>query len=476
MRWLIFLHRYLGIGIGWLIVVWCVSGVVMMYVPYPSVSFEEHVEALPALDLQGCCRLDPGIFPLYLDPGGFSIETMLGEPVLTASAGFGGSWRLGLESGQPIGPISAEQAVAIADERTAHWPGRGPVDYVDATIVDQWTVGYYEPGRTLHRLALNDDRHSQWYIDDGNGELIQATTGVERTWNWVGSVAHWLYPTVLRRNGPVWSSVVIWTSVLGLFLTTVGIYIGIARIRYRGGRFSPYRGVHLWHHYVGLACGLVTLTWLSSGLLSMNPWGLLIGSGARTETGRLQDTSLDDAQWLDFFARLGQLELDGDTTYLRAAPFRGRLFLIAYDRAGTPRRYDTHSMQPAPLDIAALERAAAELRPDAPVRSAQLIDGPDAYYYEHHNARSWPVFRIEYDDPEKTRYYLDPVTGELLGKVDGTARAYRWLFNALHSLDFASILRQRPIWDALMVLLLGGVAVVSATGVYMGFRTLSRRA
>jgi uncharacterized iron-regulated membrane protein len=29
-------HRYLGIGLGVLMLTWCLSGIVMMFVPYPA--------------------------------------------------------------------------------------------------------------------------------------------------------------------------------------------------------------------------------------------------------------------------------------------------------------------------------------------------------------------------------------------------------------------------------------------------------
>lgn len=477
MRWLILLHRYLGIGIGWLVVVWCVSGIVMMYVPYPEVSFEEHIEALPTLELGGCCVLPAGAeLAPDADIGRFAIETFLGEPVLTASGPFGGSWRLGLRSGKFIGPITADEAVAIADERTAHWPGRGAVRYTGETVADQWTVGYYRPDRIFHRLEIGDAAGSQWYIDASDGELVQATTRRERAWNWIGSVAHWLYPTALRRNGPLWADIVIWTAVAGLFLTAMGLYIGIARLGRRRGRLSPYRGVHLWHHYLGLAFGLFTLTWLLSGLLSMNPWGLLVGSGGRADIERLQDVEVTGEDLVALLARLDRLDLPEDVTYLRSAPFLGHMFLVAYDRKGFVGRYDADSMTTAPVTRASLDAAAARLLPGEPVRTSGLIDGPDAYYYGLRKEPAWPVFRIEFADAERTRYYIDPVTGSVLARLDGTARAYRWLFTALHSLDFAAILRQRPIWDVTMILLLGGVIAVSATGVYMGFRSLVRRA
>ena len=35
-RMLFWLHRYLGIAVGALMAMWCISGVIMMYVAYPS--------------------------------------------------------------------------------------------------------------------------------------------------------------------------------------------------------------------------------------------------------------------------------------------------------------------------------------------------------------------------------------------------------------------------------------------------------
>ena len=35
-RLILLLHRYLGIAVGALMVMWCLSGIVMMYVSYPA--------------------------------------------------------------------------------------------------------------------------------------------------------------------------------------------------------------------------------------------------------------------------------------------------------------------------------------------------------------------------------------------------------------------------------------------------------
>ena len=46
----------------------------------------------------------------------------------------------------------------------------------------------------------------------------------------------------------------------------------------------PYRGLFYWHHVTGLVFGVVTLTWVVSGLVSMNPWGFLDSRGSGEAT------------------------------------------------------------------------------------------------------------------------------------------------------------------------------------------------
>ena len=56
------------------------------------------------------------------------------------------------------------------------------------------------------------------------------TTRYERVWNYVGSVAHWIYPTALRRHQAVWSLLSGWLSLLALIGATAGAAIGALRI------------------------------------------------------------------------------------------------------------------------------------------------------------------------------------------------------------------------------------------------------
>lgn len=474
MRWLILLHRYLGIAIGWLVVLWCLSGVVMMYVGFPDVTTAERVRLLPTLDLDRCCTVDPLFGGIGVD--GAHVEMLGDEPVMRVTDDFGRVWTLGLADGRFIDAFDEAAIHAAAASLAVSLPGASP-RYLGTVDRDQWTVSAeFDRHRPLHLFALDDPDGTLWYLSSTTGELVQASTRTERFWNWLGSVPHWLYPTVLRQNGPLWINVVIATSLVGLFLTAIGIYIGIAQLkRRRSGRWSPYRGLALWHHWLGLAFGVLTLTWLGSGLLSVNPWGLLAPSGARAERENLRGVVLDVDVLRRWAATLAQRKPPAGTVRLELAPFAGRIGVIAHDADGRTTRLDAETLAPAPLETAELERAAARLVPGIPVASAGLVTTEDAYYFSHHRQRPLPVYRVVLADEAGTRYYIDPTSGRLLLKVDAAQRGYRWLFEGLHRFDFTAALRTRPLWDVLMILLLAGVTGVGATGTWMGVRYLRRQ-
>lgn len=146
--------------------------------------------------------------------------------------------------------------------------------------------GQFATDRPLHKFALDDAAGTEIYNSSRTGRAAQLTTARGRFWNWLGAVPHWLYFEKLRRNAHLWSQVVIATALVGCFLVITGIYIGLRQLMLSpAGRWSPHRGLNLWHHVAGILFGILALTWIFSGLVSMNPWGWLDGAGRHGKTG-----------------------------------------------------------------------------------------------------------------------------------------------------------------------------------------------
>ena len=489
-RLVFLLHRYLGIALGLVLLVWCVSGIVMMYVQYPELTPADEVGTLETLDLGGCCVMPAGLSEAETASfDGLRVEMLAGRPVLRASRTREQRY-WDLASGAPLGNIDAGQASAVAASyaAVAGLEAYSPVGVIER---DQWTVyGAYDPKRPLHKFAAGDSAGTEWYVSGTTGEIVQVTTASVRFWNWLGAVPHWLYPTVLRQHTGLWSQVVIWLTILGTFLTVFGVYIGVKQLKTRrSGRYSPYRGVSLWHHYSGLFFGLLTLTWLVSGFFSMNPWGALESRSFVPEHERLRAGELlIDRAWIDGLAAL-RGRLPQDTVRLEGHVVGGQQFLVAWDRSGGRERVDLPGVAAGDSTYTAggsspgltadtrrelravLAAAPALLRPDAEVAEAGWLESADAYYYSHHDIRDFPVYRIVYADGE--RFYLDALTAEVTYAVDASRRLYRWLHYGLHRGDFA-LIRERPVWDLVLLVLLAGVTVGSFTGTWIGMRRLRR--
>ena len=525
-RLLLLLHRYLGIAMGWLMAVWCLSGLVMMYHGYPALEPRERLAHLAPIDWRGCCRPPVAGLEGTQAANGLRVEMLAGRPVLELAEGMGAASLHDLDSGATLDGVSPSQAAAVA--RSYLEPGAGDVQTGsragEAGLAarrtragpglpgsglqarglsdrDQWTLDGVPSGqRPLYRFSLGDARGTEIYVSRITGQAVQLTTRSRRLWTWLGAIPHWLYFAGLRRHPVLWSQVVIYSSLTGCFLTAIGLYIGVrALIRRPAGRWSPYRGFNLWHHLSGLVFGLFTFTWVLSGLLSMNPWGLLEGGGARAERARLRGAEIPLAEVRTALQALASMHPQ-DVVSIESAPLHGRLYLIASDVAGGRQRLDAAGAA-APLSGTELKFIAAALNGNegapsassagvAPRSSAQasqfsatmsrpgalqLLAQGDDYYFSHHGSPvGLPVYRLIAADGAATRYYIDPVSGALLAKLDRADRGYRWWHEALHRMDFVAVVRARPQWDVLMWLLMTGVSAVCITGAWLGWRRLTR--
>ena len=362
----------------------------------------------------------------------------------------------------------------IASTTAAEYGLQGDPRLVDLIERDQWTVyASYEVHRPLFHFAMDDPAGTEFYVSSTTGEVVQMTTFRQRFLNWMGAVVHWLYPTVLRQHTGVWLQVVIWLTIVSLFLTVIGIYIGLRQFKTRrNGHRSPYHGWWLWHHYAGLVFGLFTLTWLISGLFSVNAFGAFEGRGFFGENQRLRGGAVNFELASAFVSTLPADEIPSSTVRLDVSVIGAQLYAVASDKEGQRVRLNAGTLQPETLAEDFFTQAATIMRPDVPVAQASWLTEDDAYYFSHHDKRRFPVFRIWYEDGE--RFYLDSTTGELTYAADRERQWLRWVFHALHRGDFSALVRSRPIWDLMMWPLMLGVTVGAITGTWIGFQRVMR--
>jgi PepSY-associated transmembrane protein len=474
-RWLFIGHRWIGIGTCVLFAMWFASGVVMMYVAFPHLTDTERLAALPAIAWDKV-RLAPDRAMVAAGvtryPRDLRLDMLDDEPVYRLSDWDGRRQVISAVDGRAIDRVSPEQALAVA--RWHPSAAAVPLQLIETVDRDQWSVtARFDPLRPLYLVSLGDPGGTRVYVSARSGEIVLDTTRTERVWNWLGSIPHWIYPTVLRKNGPLWRLVVLWISGICMMVAASGIWIGILRVRlrrrYANGAITPYRGWMAWHHVTGFFAGVLVLTWMFSGWLSLNPGELFAGRGTARDMA-LRYAGHDAPGIAAEF----QSPPPGTAVEARFVWLAGRPLMVLADRDGLQTTADPVTGAAVPLSDARIFEAARRLLPQAAMVMQQRLEQYDAYWYAHHQQRALPVLRAGFDDEAQTWFHIDPGTGEILGRTDSSRRTYRWLFNALHSFDFPLLLRYRPAWDAAVWLLSLLGLMISVTGVVIGWRRLRR--
>jgi len=490
-RALVFIHRYVGIAVGLLMAVWCLSGVVMMYVPYPRLSEERRVAGLAEVDWRACCSFGAAGVADDARVSSFQLEMLGSRPVLRVALAGGERRVIDLRSGSPIDNVAVDDASSAALSMARSEVVSGEPRALGLIMRDQWTVGYNRGERPIHQFAFDDDARTVVYVSSTSGKVLQITQSSQRFWNWLGSVPHWLYPTVLRQHVAVWAQVVIWASVVGVFLTITGLYLGIKELRRRNGKLSsPHRGIMYWHHVPGVIFGALVLTWTLSGLFSMNPWGMMETQGVGEDMELLTG---EPGTWSEVRSMIQSLatRAPANVVSVASASFGGKWFAVFTSAAGQRERVDAEGspsrLTDADIDAAVDRLAMGGVSADRPVRSRPtsgglrpswaLLNSEDAYHYSTRSSPvSLPVIRViaGAESAHPVRYYLDPLSGRLLNKIDSGGKSFRWWHSALHTFDFASFTRSGWFRNSLMLPLLLGAALVSATGTWLGIRRLTR--
>ncbi|ACA15386.1 PepSY-associated TM helix domain protein [Methylobacterium sp. 4-46] len=459
-RWLHLGHRWLGIAAGLFVATWLLSGPVMLFVGFPALTEAERLAALPPLAVEAV-RLGPqealARAGLTAFPERVTLTMRGAVPVYRLGLPDGSIRALSAVTGEPVAPLTAEAALALARRH----PAAGAVRDLGRVRRDQWTVtARYDALRPFRRVALGDAAGTELYLSEATGELALDTTRRERVWNWLGAVPHWLYLTPLRARAALWRGAVLWVSGLALAAMASGWAIGLLRLR--RGRPTPYGGWRAWHHLAGVAGGLALTSFLLSGWLSVNPnrW-----FGPRMPDAAALARYAGPAAGFPI-AREALAAAPPGTVELRFGFLGGAPRILAAGPAGVRPCCGTAVSEEA------IRAAARHLVPGAGLAAVERVAAPDAYWSDRGGAPRLPVLRLVLDDPAETWIHADPATGEILGRLDRSGRAQRWLFDALHTLDVGPLLRHPPLRRGVIAALCGLGLIVATSGVVLGGRRL----
>jgi len=475
-RWMYFIHRWTGIAGCLLLALWFASGMVMLYVGLPKLTPWERLKGLPELS-PDCCSQVTGL-------PGLTLTSMAGQPIGLRQEG-ASLQVFSAKGGEPISDITPELVLAEAQR----FAPKTQWSYAGLIKEDRWTHSRaLDAHRPLHLVQLTGEHPGSLYISSVTGQVVLDAPLSQQRWNYIGAWLHWLYLFRNQSQDPLWSWLVIVLSAACTVTAISGIVVGLWRFRfryrYKSGSRTPYREFWLrWHHLLGLSFSVFVLTWIFSGLMSMNPIDDLLPNYSPPNIRAYQGQQKPPAVLKQPKSIIRALQQAGFAAVeLNWQLLNGEHYVLAFDQQAQTRlvRVDNNGALQInhywPDDI--LLAAASHLFA-APITQSQVLTDYDTYYYQRHpeammgaEQRRLPALRVDFADNGQTRVYLDMQTGEVVQSLDRMQRLRRWWFFFLHSWDTPALLQSGWLRDfVLIVLSLGGFAV-SLSGVVIGSRRL----
>jgi hypothetical protein len=383
--------------------------------------------------------------------------------------------------------VSQEMRHRIAASWTGQPVSTAAIEAVEQ--VDQWTLqGGFRNLQPVWKYSWPNGE--QVYVSEATGEVAQYTTTASRLGAYVGAIPHWLYFTPLRKNGLLWSRVVIWSSGIGTLAALLGIAIGVwmysphKRYRHRGVPTSiPYRGQKRWHTIFGLLFGLGAATWAFSGMLSMDPFPMeraQRGGGRRGGAGAVAQSLRGTAAGLPAFDHKPPSEALAQLAPLRVkelelTTFAGAPVYLAHLENGDSRVVPVQGDPVAAFDTQRIVDLVRGATTDSGGADVSVLQQYDRYYLDRRRLRPLPVVLAELHDSARSRFYIDPKTARIVGTYNTGNWMSRWLYHGLHSLDFPWLYNYRPLWDIVVIAFMAGGTALGVTSLILAWRVLGRK-
>lgn len=478
------IHRYLGFTLSLIFVIWFLSGFAMMYVKYPTMRYHERLQRLPVPDFS---KADLTIAQA-LDRAGVKdtlrsirLGMLLNRPIYRVTTTKGAYQAVFANDGELFKGADAGLAARLAIQFTRC---SKIISIELLTEIDQWMAAARSQGYTtpVYCVHMDDAAHTYVYVAAQTGEVVQMVNAKQRFLAWLGPIPHWIYPTVLLRNRPLWNNIIVWSSTIGSVMCMAGIVMGFVRYkRNRGLAFSPYKKRWFrWHHYTGFVFGLFVFTWVFSGLLSMTPWDWAPYTRLEPEesvqwTGGALNTPKFSILPAIAAEKLGSVL---GTREIQLIQWNGKPYYVGYaDEHHTfLLNADQHAAVPVErLPFKPFVSKLKEMNAGVPVKEAVMLGEYDDYYYSKNRDKRLPVLRVKMALQDEKWYYVDPATTQVVLKHQDLSRLERWLYHGLHSLDFRFLIYKRPLWDIVVITLMIGGTLISVTALVLTWKWIVRK-
>lgn len=484
-RFLLSIHKILGILLSVLFLMWFLSAFVMIFHTFPRATERDKIEKQQIIS--GNLHTIDSLLSQMPDTASIqslSLDMLFDRPVFHLR-GKGVPSDIYADSFQV-----PDENVDVNIARTAAQWCAAPVQRVDTMQkLDQWIpFGNLKKELPVYKYTFADKEKHELYISSKTGKVLQYTNREQRFWAWLGAIPHWVYFTSLRQNQTLWINFVKWTSGIGCIMCISGIILGIQTYRRtrRKGFKSPYKkSWYRWHYISGLFFGIFAVTFAFSGLMSLTglPDWMMKKPKAQSEKTqqtpgkggrggpRNRGTIQLSAFKLDY---RNIIENNNDIKNIEWAVYQKH----SYYKVNTNEKTtyidasDSLSIRPFVLTEQMIRQELNQIYGDSITYALELISEYDnEYYARRKHPAPLPVYRVIINDEMNTRYYFHPET-LAQRRTDDNSRLRRLLYGGFHSLNFKFLTDRPVLWYIVMFTLLTGGTILSLTGVILSVKRI----
>lgn len=475
-KFLFKIHKYIGGFIAIFFLMWFVTGIILVYYPYPRISEQmvnERMETIHCSSLPDVSfiqeRVDDKIESL-------SLRQFQGQTLFEMKAdGKKSTWVADTSQVQQVKPLT----FATVQAEAAKWSD-APVMRVDTLHErEQWVLySKYDRMMPIYKFYFDDEQQTELFVSGKNGEPIQLTTLEQRFWAWVGAIPHKLYFPYIRKDVDRWKAWIVASGSICLVASLsgfiLGLYLLINRYRQKNRWEIPYkRGWKRWHYITGLIFGVFLVWWSISGIFSMSrvpQWLVPTKAEFTFNTSRLwgkgvlplETYQLDYRKLQEVYPDLKKVD------WVRFADIPAYRII-----EGENERYiDASGTEVVALNVPqkTIEEGFRKIHGNDSKMTVTVLEKYDNYYLNLRRTLELPVYKVEFDDDDHNLYYVNPRDG-YIRYLNKNKIVDKWLFSAIHYLNMGWLVNRPWLWTFCLWFLCIGCGIVCFTGVVLGIKT-----
>lgn len=457
-------HKYLGIALSILFVIWFISGFVMMFSSFPKAQKEAYAKKnSPITENIDLKKIETG--------KSIVIQKRLKNLEIVREDSAGKKTILSYPSLKPIGSYGLQSCIEMAKACT-----QSEVTKVETiNDFDMWIPWMYlKEHFPIYKCWMNDGKGTVMYLSSKTGQIVQETNSHNRFWSYFGAIPHWVYIKQLRLHIDSWKNTVIALSALGSIMCLAGLMLGIMLIKKKS--LSPYRKKrYRWHHLLGLLFGLSTFTYIFSGMMSLCDIPDFIAKQPEMNEEQSADTlplkryTRDIAEAIRLYPRCTKLELKlvGGKPFYKMTDAAGNEEMVSGDSSIRAVRCNFSKME-------ALKEYKSYI--NGKKYTIELQTKYNNYYMpKKRGIRPLPVYVLKVNDKYQSAYYINPKTLEIISSQSKNSRIQRWTYNFLHCYDSYWLINRPAIRRSIEIFLMIGGLSLSISSLILTIRRIKRK-